>query len=114
MEASHKGRGGGAAAGGGATRGRAHSGRFPRTVAGALRQDGAALARMVEEPGVKELPAAAVLILARDLGSAKEWAVAERLLRLSQERYPDNFWLNHNLGMALVDQKPSRLDVAAR
>jgi tetratricopeptide (TPR) repeat protein len=72
----------------------------------------AALAQMAREPAVQNLPAAAVIVLARDLNSVNQWAVAERLLRAWQERYRDNFWLNHDLGIVLLHQKPPRPDEA--
>jgi tetratricopeptide (TPR) repeat protein len=82
--------------------------------AAARRGDGAALAQMAGEPAVKGLPATAVLIMSKDLRAAKEFVAAERLLRPLQERYPDNFWLTHDLGMALRSQKPPRPEEAAR
>jgi serine/threonine protein kinase/Tfp pilus assembly protein PilF len=78
----------------------------------ARRRDGPALARMAGEPGMKGLPAKAVVNLARDLQSAKEWAAAERLLRAWQERYRSDFWLNHTLGTVLLNQNPPRPEEA--
>jgi tetratricopeptide (TPR) repeat protein/tRNA A-37 threonylcarbamoyl transferase component Bud32 len=80
--------------------------------AAARRGDGPALARMASEPGVQGLPTAAVVNLARDLERLEEWAAAERLLRAWQERYRSDFWLNHELGMVLLDQVPPRTEEA--
>jgi serine/threonine protein kinase/tetratricopeptide (TPR) repeat protein len=80
--------------------------------AAARRKDGPAMARLAGEPGVQGLPAAAVVNLARDLESVKEWAAEERLLRAWQERYRTDFWLNHELGMVLLDQVPPRPEEA--
>jgi tetratricopeptide (TPR) repeat protein len=80
--------------------------------AAALRRDGAALARMAGEPGVRGLPAAAVVNLTRDLWLMEEWAAAERLLRAWQERYRNDFWLNHELGFVLMGQNPPRPEEA--
>jgi serine/threonine protein kinase/tetratricopeptide (TPR) repeat protein len=78
----------------------------------ARRGDGAALARMAGEPGVQGLSAAAVVNLARDLQGVKEWAAAERLLRAWQERYRSDFWLNHTLGIVLLEQDPPQPEEA--
>src|SRR5262245_22604223 len=72
------------------------------------------MAHMAGEPGVNGLPVAALLILARDLESVKEWAAAEKLLRPWQERNPDNFWLTHELGIVLTEMKPPRPEEGAR
>jgi tetratricopeptide (TPR) repeat protein/serine/threonine protein kinase len=79
-----------------------------RWLAAALqRRAGAALVRLADEPEVQALPAADLVSLARDLRlSVNEAAAAERLLRAAVERYPSDFWLNHDLGSLLVQQKP--------
>jgi serine/threonine protein kinase/Flp pilus assembly protein TadD len=82
--------------------------------AAARRRDGATLARLARESEAQGLPAADLVNLARDLEREKEWAAAERLLRTGQERFPGDFWLNHNLGMALQSQGPVRAEEAAR
>src|SRR5262249_1589220 len=51
-------------------------------------------------------PAAVLVNLAHDLTALGELALAEQLLRAGQERFPDDFWLNHDLGIALVQRKP--------
>jgi tetratricopeptide (TPR) repeat protein/serine/threonine protein kinase len=76
------------------------------------RPDTAALVKLAGEPQALRLPATAVANLANDLRQAKELAAAERLLRAGQERFPDNFWLNHNLGILLREQGPARAEEA--
>src|SRR5262249_42302582 len=61
------------------------------------RRDGAALVRLADAPDVQTLPAADVVRLAGHLQDVEKVAVAERLLRAGLERYPGDFWLNHNL-----------------
>jgi tetratricopeptide (TPR) repeat protein len=78
------------------------------------RRDGPALARLARELAPESLPASDLVILARALGDAKEWAAAERLLRAGQQRFPGDFWLNHDLGMVLKNQRPARAEEAAR
>jgi tetratricopeptide (TPR) repeat protein/serine/threonine protein kinase len=71
------------------------------------RGNGPALAQFSVEPGVPGLPAAALVVLAKDLRNAKEYAAAERVLRAGQQRYRSNFWLNHDLGRLLDDSHRS-------
>lgn len=78
------------------------------------RGDRAGLAQLAREPAVQRLPATAVFNLASDLARAGHWPAEERLLRAGQQRFPSNFWLTHNLGMVLLNQKPSRPEEAAR
>ena len=76
------------------------------------RGDKGTLIQMVAEPGVQGLPPMAVVNMAEDLSVIKEYASAERLLRAAQERNRDNVWLNHDLGMLLLHQRPSRPEEA--
>ncbi len=77
--------------------------------------DVAALVRLVDGPEMQALPAATVAALAHDLWyGANDLAAAERLLRAGQERYPNDFWLNHKLGMVLLELKPPRAEEAVR
>jgi tetratricopeptide (TPR) repeat protein/tRNA A-37 threonylcarbamoyl transferase component Bud32 len=69
---------------------------------------GAVLARMAREPGVQDLPAAAIASLAWDLSRLHQDKAAERLLRASQERHRDSFWINYELGVELITQNPPR------
>jgi serine/threonine-protein kinase len=78
----------------------------------ARRRDREALVQMAAEPGVQALPPATLVGLADDLRAVKEYAAAERLLRAGQQRYRGNFWLNHDLGIVLLEQKPPRPEEA--
>jgi serine/threonine protein kinase/Flp pilus assembly protein TadD len=78
------------------------------------RQDGPALARLAGEVEAESLPATDLVRLAMLLAYAKNWAAAERLLRAGQERFPGDFWLNHELGSVLYNQGPARAEEAAR
>jgi tetratricopeptide (TPR) repeat protein len=80
----------------------------------AVRQrDAAALVRLAAEPEVQLLPAATLVRLARTLEGVKELTVAEQLLRGGLERYPSDFWLNHDLGTLLGYPQP-RAEEAVR
>jgi serine/threonine-protein kinase len=69
------------------------------------RRDGAALAALAREPQGRDLPAAAVVRMARDLRAVKKLAAAERLLAEAQERSPGDFWLNEDRGLVLLERK---------
>jgi tetratricopeptide (TPR) repeat protein/serine/threonine protein kinase len=77
-------------------------------------RDSATLVRLMQEPAFRDLPPATLVGLAIELVAMKEWTAAERLLRAGLERYPGDFWLNHNLGRVLQEQTPSRPEEAVR
>jgi tetratricopeptide (TPR) repeat protein len=77
-------------------------------------RDGVALAKLVDDSTVRNLPALVVSNLARDLIIAKQLAAEERLLRAAVERYPDSFWLNLQLGICLMEQSAPRPEEALR
>jgi tetratricopeptide (TPR) repeat protein len=79
----------------------------------AVRRGGAALVRLADVPEVQTLAAVDVARLAAHLEGVKELAAAERLLRAGLERYPGDFWLNHNLGRLFLNQ-PQRAEEAVR
>jgi tetratricopeptide (TPR) repeat protein/serine/threonine protein kinase len=84
----------------------------PLLMAAIKGRDGARLVKLTKEPAFQELPPTTLVILAQELAAVGEWAAAERLLRAGLERKPGDFWLNHDLGMLLLIQKPRRADEA--
>jgi tetratricopeptide (TPR) repeat protein len=76
------------------------------------RRDNAELVKLANDPAAQSVPPATLVNMARNLTSAKELAAGERLLRGGQERNPGDFWLNHELGMVLVNQGRARADEA--
>jgi serine/threonine-protein kinase len=66
-------------------------------------KDGAALAALARQAG-KDLAAADVANLAMELMQLRQLDAAVELLRRGRERFPEDFWLNHHLGMALRDR----------
>jgi serine/threonine protein kinase/tetratricopeptide (TPR) repeat protein len=76
------------------------------------RRDGRAMARWALALPAQRLPAAILCNRARELGSVKEWAAAEQLLRTGLESKPGDFWLNHELGLVLLGQGPARAEEA--
>jgi tetratricopeptide (TPR) repeat protein len=82
--------------------------------AASRRKDGAALRRLADEPVVQALPATALVWLAVDLQAVQESTAAEQVLRAGLDRYPNNFWLNGDLGLLLCDRQPSRAEEGVR
>jgi tetratricopeptide (TPR) repeat protein len=83
-----------------------------RMTAAVRRRDGVALAKLAREPAFQDLPVASLVILEQSLTRQKEWAAAEQLLRAGLERSPGDFWLNHDLGVLLLEQQPPRAEEA--
>jgi serine/threonine protein kinase/Flp pilus assembly protein TadD len=83
------------------------------------RRDTAALNQLAQEVLSTQPPASILVNLSRDLrlenrATADELAVAHQLLRAGQERYPNDFWLNHDLGLVLRQLNPPRHEEAVR
>jgi tetratricopeptide (TPR) repeat protein/tRNA A-37 threonylcarbamoyl transferase component Bud32 len=76
------------------------------------KKDGRSLAALASR--AQELPAADLVNLADDLAHLDEEKAAEQLLREALLRFPDDFWVNHNLGMLLQDAPRPRLEEAVR
>jgi serine/threonine protein kinase/Flp pilus assembly protein TadD len=73
-----------------------------------------ALADLAASPEVAHLWPATLCVLAEALRGAGRAPQAEALLREAQRQHPDDFWINHDLGMALQDTRPPRWEEAAR
>jgi serine/threonine-protein kinase len=59
---------------------------------------------------VQRLPARAVTRLAKRLEALQGQAAAVDLLRRASRQYPGDFWVNHSLGLALLNQKPAEAE----
>src|SRR5262249_51929515 len=70
----------------------------------------AALEQLAGAADVAKIPAPALTRLAASLEPVPRVA----LLRRTQQHYPADFWVNHNLGMALRDVTPPAWEEAAR
>jgi serine/threonine protein kinase/Flp pilus assembly protein TadD len=79
-----------------------------------LRDDRQALEKLAREVEVATQPPEALFVLAKGLRQrgAREAAVA--LLRRAQEAYPGDFWVNHDLGIALQECQPPQYGEAIR
>jgi serine/threonine protein kinase/Flp pilus assembly protein TadD len=78
------------------------------------RNDRPALEQLAREVDVAAQPPEALFLLDISLRQrgARESAVA--LLRRAQEVFPGDFWINHDLGLALLDCQPPRCEDAVR
>jgi tetratricopeptide (TPR) repeat protein len=72
------------------------------------RPDKKALTPLARDPRVLSQPPATILLLGAVLSRAGEDRLAREVLRAAQERYPGDFWINHNLAFALAQGKPAR------
>jgi tetratricopeptide (TPR) repeat protein len=79
-----------------------------------LRGDRAALAGLAaSEEGARQ-PLRSLIFLAQALDRTGGRREAEALLRGAHPRHPGDFWVNHELGMALMDSEPPRPAEAVR
>jgi serine/threonine protein kinase/Flp pilus assembly protein TadD len=91
----------------------ADSGPWWRAVRAArCRRDRPALESLAREVEVAAQPPEALLILALVLRQRGATESSVTLLRRAQEAFPDDFWINHNLGMALKNAEPPKLEEA--
>jgi tetratricopeptide (TPR) repeat protein/serine/threonine protein kinase len=71
-----------------------------------LQGDRAALETLAERPEALRQPPATLVLLARSLRRQRANPSAVRLLRRAQERYPEDFWVNHSLAYVLAASRP--------
>jgi serine/threonine-protein kinase len=76
------------------------------------RRDLTMLNDLALDPALLAQPPATVLLLGRALAAEGEVPQAVAVLRSAQRRYPNNFWLNHNLGHYLKDSRPAQVGAA--
>jgi tetratricopeptide (TPR) repeat protein len=74
----------------------------------------AALEELAAEAAVTKLSVRSLEKLSDRLWLVGDQASAVRLLRRAWEEYPDDFWVNHQLGQALQNATPPDLDEAVR
>jgi tetratricopeptide (TPR) repeat protein len=73
------------------------------------------LRRAAAEAAAAEAPPGLLLrLLAKALGEHRQWVEAVELLEAARRRRPQDFWLNHDLGVAYQRTKPPRPDEAVR
>jgi serine/threonine-protein kinase len=77
-------------------------------------RDRRTLMALVQEAQVVGLPASTLADLGGLLRWLREIPAAVTLLRKAQQRYPDDFWVNHQLAHSLISMKPPQVDEAIR
>jgi serine/threonine protein kinase/tetratricopeptide (TPR) repeat protein len=78
------------------------------------RNDGQALERLAREVDVAAQPPEALILLELGLRQRGATETALNLLWRAQEAFPDDFWINLRLGMALRGSQPPRAEEALR
>jgi serine/threonine protein kinase/Flp pilus assembly protein TadD len=78
------------------------------------RRDRQALEQLAREVKADAQPPEALVILDLVLRQRGAHASAVALLRRAQEAHPGDFWINHNLGIALQDCRPPQHEEAVR
>src|SRR5262249_11715728 len=76
-----------------------------RLPAAAGRADRAALERLAAEPEAARQPPTNLELLGGALQDASAGVAAERLLRLAQQKYPADFWINFKLASVLTMER---------
>jgi tetratricopeptide (TPR) repeat protein len=67
-----------------------------------------ALKRLAASDNLTKVPAPTLVLLARLLRGSGAFEQAVAVLRQAQRRYPNDFWVNHDLGYCLVRTQPPR------
>jgi serine/threonine protein kinase/tetratricopeptide (TPR) repeat protein len=78
------------------------------------RNDLPALEQLAKEIDPASQPPESLYILTRALCQRGAQQTAVAVLRRAQEAFPGDFWINHNLGMALQECRPPRYEEAIR
>jgi tetratricopeptide (TPR) repeat protein len=78
------------------------------------RNDRQALEKLAREVDVAAQPPEALFVLELGLRQRGAHGGAVALLRRAQEAFPGDFWINHNLGMALQECRPPQHEEAVR
>jgi serine/threonine protein kinase/Flp pilus assembly protein TadD len=78
------------------------------------RNDRRALEKLAREVDVAVQPPEALFVLERGLRQRGATAAAAAMLRRAQEAFPGDFWINHDLAMALLDCQPPQYEPAIR
>jgi serine/threonine protein kinase/tetratricopeptide (TPR) repeat protein len=71
-------------------------------------RDKSAIQKLAAAVDVQKTSPNSLMAFAADLGKAREYNAQEKLLRAGHERYPEDFWLNLQMGVILMNGKPAR------
>jgi Flp pilus assembly protein TadD len=78
------------------------------------KNDRLAMEKLAREVDIAEEPPEALFVLARGLIQRGADAAALALLRRAQQAFPGDFWINHDLGIALIECQPPQPEEAIR
>jgi Flp pilus assembly protein TadD len=78
------------------------------------KNDRPALEALAREADVAAQPPQALSVLEQGLRQRGATESAVALLRRAQQAFPGDFWINHDLGVALLDCRPPRAEEAVR
>ena len=78
------------------------------------KNDREAMEKLAREVDIAEEPPEALFVLEMGLRQRGAGAAALALLRRAQQAFPADFWINHDLGIALGDCQPPQHDEAIR
>jgi tetratricopeptide (TPR) repeat protein len=73
-----------------------------------LQEDRTALAGLARDTKIPTLPPTSLLLLGWTLRDTGNHPLAIAVLRQAQQQHPSDFWINHNLGLYLMEAKPSQ------
>jgi serine/threonine-protein kinase len=85
-----------------------------RIRAALLKEDNASLHELAASPKVTRLPPSTLVRLAEALRGQGRHADATALLHRAQRSYPNDFWLNHEVGISYHSSRPLRPEDALR
>ncbi len=71
-----------------------------------LSKNGKAIADLARNAEVSSLSPASLVLLGRTLAKSGNMPLAVMVLHQAQQRYPDDFWINHNLALCLMESTP--------
>jgi serine/threonine protein kinase/Flp pilus assembly protein TadD len=78
-----------------------------------LNGDRQSLEKLARDQEIASLPPTNLLLLGWSLRKANNLPLAVGVLRQAQQRYPSDFWINHNLGLYLMESSPPQAVQAA-
>jgi serine/threonine protein kinase/Flp pilus assembly protein TadD len=71
------------------------------------RRDVKAMTALARDPSLVAQPPATVASLATRLRRARQLPLAIEVLRSAQQRHPDDFWVNEDLGVSCMEREPA-------
>jgi eukaryotic-like serine/threonine-protein kinase len=76
--------------------------------------DPSAIRKLAAQPNVASQPPSTIAILADQLMALGDLPLAAKILQAALQKYPADFWLNHQIGYMYTLMQPPRLDASLR